>query len=46
MARPKPELVLTADERQKLTVWTCRPTIAQRLAIRARIVLVLQPQLL
>jgi len=39
MARPKPELVLTADERQKLTAWTRRPKSAQRLALRARIVL-------
>ena len=39
MARPKPELVLTADERQKLTAWARRPKSAQRLALRARIVL-------
>jgi transposase len=39
MARPKPELVLSADERQKLTAWAGRPTSSQRLALRARIVL-------
>lgn len=39
MARPKPELVLSEDERQKLTTWANRPKSSQRLALRARIVL-------
>jgi transposase len=39
MARPKPELVLTDDERQKLRTIARRPKTAQRLAQRARIVL-------
>jgi transposase len=39
MARPKPELVLSDDERQTLAGWAARPTSAQRLALRARIVL-------
>ena len=39
MARPKPELVLSGDERQKLTTWAARPKSSQRLALRARIVL-------
>ena len=39
MARPKPELTLTEDERQKLTTWANRPKSSQRLALRARIVL-------
>jgi transposase len=39
MARPKAELTLTDDERQKLTTWAKRPKSAQRLALRARIVL-------
>src|SRR5258707_12317972 len=39
MARPKPALVLSADERQKLTTWANRPKSSQRLALRARIVL-------
>jgi transposase len=39
MARPKPALVLTDDERQKLTTWAGRPKSTQRLALRARIVL-------
>lgn len=39
MARPKPELVLSDDERQKLTLWASRPKSTQRLALRARIVL-------
>ena len=39
MARPKPALVLSDDERQKLTLWAGRPKSTQRLALRARIVL-------
>jgi transposase len=39
MARPKPELVLSDDERQKLTTWASRPKSTQRLALRARIIL-------
>ncbi|MBA4187420.1 MAG: IS630 family transposase [Planctomycetaceae bacterium] len=39
MARPKPELFLTADERQKLTTWASRPKSSQRLALRSRIIL-------
>lgn len=39
MARPKPELVLSDDERQTLTRWANRPKSTQRLALRARIVL-------
>jgi transposase len=37
--RPKAELVLTAEEKNKLGQWTRRATIAQRLSLRARIVL-------
>ena len=39
MARPKPELALSDDERRKLTTWANRPKSTQRLALRARIVL-------
>jgi transposase len=39
MARPKPELVLSDDERQTLTNWASRPKSTQRLALRARIIL-------
>ena len=39
MARPKPTLVLSDDERQKLSMWAGRPESTQRLALRARIVL-------
>jgi transposase len=39
MARPKAELVLSADELQKLKSWASRPKSSQRLALRARIVL-------
>jgi transposase len=39
MSRPKPELVLSDDERQMLTKWANRPKSTQRLALRARIVL-------
>jgi transposase len=37
--RPTPPVVLTADERQTLEQWARRPTTAQALAQRARIVL-------
>jgi transposase len=40
MARPKPELILSDDERVKLSTWASRPKSTQRLALRARIVLV------
>src|SRR5262249_61150343 len=39
LGRPKAALVLTDDERTKLQSWANRPTSAQRLALRARIVL-------
>ena len=39
MARPKPELVLSDDERQTPTKWAARPKSTQRLALRARIAL-------
>ena len=39
MARPKPELVLSDEERRTLTAWASRPKSTQRLATRARIVL-------
>jgi transposase len=39
MARPKPALILSADERAKLTPWANRPKSTQREALRARIVL-------
>ena len=39
MGRPKASLVLTDDERTKLQSWANRPTSAQRLALRARIIL-------
>jgi transposase len=39
IGRPKASLVLTEDERQTLLAWSRRPTSAQRLALRARIVL-------
>jgi transposase len=39
MARPKPELVLSDEERRTLTTWANRPKSTQRLALRARIVL-------
>jgi transposase len=39
MARPKPELVLSDDERQVLTTWANRPKSTQRMALRARIIL-------
>lgn len=37
--RPKEPLTLTTDERQKLESWARRHTSAQRLALRARIIL-------
>jgi transposase len=37
--RPKQPLTLTTDEREKLEQWARRPKSAQRLALRARIVL-------
>lgn len=37
--RPKKPLVLTDDERQTLEQWARRPKTAQRLALRARVVL-------
>jgi transposase len=39
LGRPKAPLLLTGDERTKLHTWANRPTSAQRLALRARIVL-------
>ncbi|MBF6605385.1 MAG: IS630 family transposase [Chloroflexi bacterium] len=37
--RPLEELTVTAEEQARLTEWTRRPTTAQALAVRARIVL-------
>jgi len=37
--RPTPPVVLTAEERQTLEQWARRPTTAQGLAQRARLVL-------
>jgi transposase len=39
LGRPKAPLSLTDDERAKLQSWANRPTSAQRLALRARIIL-------
>ena len=39
IGRPKSLLVLTDDERTTLINWANRPTSAQRLSLRARIVL-------
>lgn len=39
MPRPKPDLVLSEDERTTLTRWANRPKSTQRLALRARIIL-------
>jgi transposase len=39
LGRPKVSLVLSEEERAKLQSWAKRPTSAQRLAVRARIVL-------
>lgn len=39
MARPKQPITLSDDERSKLQEWARRPKTAQRLALRARIVL-------
>jgi transposase len=40
LGRPKIPLTLTEDEQTKLRSWANRPTAAQRLALRSRIVLV------
>ena len=37
--RPKPELILTADEREQLTRWARRAKSSQALALRSKIVL-------
>src|SRR4051794_5491068 len=39
LGRPVPPIVLTTDERDMLERWTRRPTTAQALAMRARVVL-------
>ena len=39
IGRPKADITLTDDERATLQAWARRPTTAQRLALRARIVL-------
>ncbi len=39
IGRPKQDIALTDDEREKLQAWVRRPKTAQRLAMRARIVL-------
>src|SRR5437762_9031740 len=39
LGRPVPPIVLTTDERETLDRWTRRPTTAQALALRARLVL-------
>lgn len=39
VGRPKDELILTSDERDKLQSWARRATSSQRLALRARIIL-------
>ncbi len=39
MGRPTKPTVLSEEERAKLQEWACRPKTAQRLALRARIVL-------
>jgi transposase len=39
IGRPKAPLILADDERQTLLAWSKRPTSAQRLALRSRIVL-------
>jgi transposase len=39
IGRPKTPLILSEDERQMLLTWSKRPTSAQRLALRARMVL-------
>ena len=39
IGRPKADITLTDDERSTLQAWARRPTTAQRLALRARIVL-------
>jgi transposase len=37
--RPLTPITLTDDERVQLTTWACRPTTAQRIALRAKIIL-------
>ncbi|MCA9284769.1 MAG: IS630 family transposase [Phycisphaerales bacterium] len=39
MGRPLPELIVTEEQRSELRGWALRPTSAQALALRARIVL-------
>ena len=39
LGRPKAELTLTGEERDKLQAWAQRRTTAQALALRSRIVL-------
>jgi transposase len=39
IGRPMPHLELTVDEREALERWTRRPTTAQALALRARVIL-------
>jgi len=39
LGRPLKPITLTADERAKLVTWSRRPTTAQRLSLRAKIVL-------
>jgi transposase len=39
LGRPVPPIVLTADERETLERWARRPTTAQAIALRARLVL-------
>ena len=39
MGRPTQPIMLTEEERQKLQQWARRPKTAERLALRARIVL-------
>src|SRR5438128_1509544 len=39
LGRPVPPIVLTTDERETLERWVRRPTTAQALALRARLVL-------
>src|SRR5438067_5343285 len=39
LGRPVPTIVLTTDERETLERWARRPTTAQAIALRARLVL-------